>query len=195
MSGSPTTQQFSVLWPTNFPATVVVSNDVLNVFNGMPQSVLNGATQAALSASFFTNQGYDVTSTTVSNSVWVSYGGNIALQFSMTTISDPLTASDVVAAMAIAGAVMITALTAAGLLDGIAPGLLVLGLVAIGVLAFVEPIVTAVATTVNTALTWLLPVIVVIGGGIVTFALLTSPETRKSATKAVNRGFKKLAAA
>jgi hypothetical protein len=142
MAGSPQTQNFAVVWPTNFGASIFDSNDVVAAFNAMPAVVLNDTLAGIFDVDFFVNRGHDVTSSSVNGAKWINYGEKLALAFNLNTMSDPISAADVVAALAVAGAIVIAGLTAAGLLDGIAPGLLILGLVAIGVLAFVAPLVT-----------------------------------------------------
>ena len=59
---------------------------------------------------FFATHGYDnVSAVQVTNVTWIDSNGKLALQFNMTTTSDPLTATDLVAVL-VAGAEIVAAL-------------------------------------------------------------------------------------
>ena len=81
--------------------------------------------------------------------------------------------------------------------DATSPPVAIVAAVIIGLLSVLAYIVYNIAVVVTPAVApitnWLIPAVVLIGGGVVIYALLTSSKTRGAATQAVTKGFSTLA--
>jgi hypothetical protein len=197
MSGNPTNQAFSCTMQTDFPATVL-GEDVVALLNKIPSGALNDVIGAALSCDFFLSQGLDITASSATDSKWISQNGNAALQYTLNTTSDPVTASEVEAAILVGAGVLAAAIVAGGLLAGVAPGLILLGLFVTGVLAFIAVIVVAIGGVVSSSAGQFL---LYVGGaaaiGLISFAAyqyFKNPEVKRNVNKAAGRLSKRAAA-
>ena len=69
----------------------------VNDLNAIPSSIYNGVLADALTLDAFANAGLNVSSVQVTGSKWISDGGKLAWTFQLTTVSDPVTAADIIA--------------------------------------------------------------------------------------------------
>jgi len=99
MTGNPTTQVFNITIKTSFPASILSTNDVINFLNSIGQWFWNGGLQDLYSVSNFFQYGLEITSTKVSNAVWVNASGKAQINFTLTTVSDPVTAQQINASL------------------------------------------------------------------------------------------------
>jgi len=108
-----------------FGITIHTYNNLslMNHFSGAP---LNDAIAAILTTDLFVSKGFNVTKVQVTGAKWINYNGNVALTYNLTTVSDPVSAADII--VIIAGVVLIfgTSLIVTGIVSALATGGIVL---------------------------------------------------------------------
>jgi len=112
MAGNPTTQVFDITIKTSLPATIFKTNDVIDFLNSPGQSFWNNGLQDLCSVSNFFQYGLELVSTKVSNAVWVNAGGKAQLNYTLTTVSDPVTAQQINATLWLMVGLAVTAIGA-----------------------------------------------------------------------------------
>jgi len=112
MAGNPTTQVFDITMKTSLPASILKTNDVIDFLNSPGQSFWNNGLQDLCSVSNFFKYGLEVVSTQVSNAVWVNAGGKAQLNYTLTTVSDPVTAQQINASLWLMIGIAVTAIGA-----------------------------------------------------------------------------------
>ena len=144
MGSSPQRQVFQTKIDFGIPATFLSQNDVLNALNGIPSSVFDSALAGVLSVQQFLNRNVDVRSLTVSGSRWVQSPDHFhtLLQANITTISDPISATDLAAIIIAVGALLVSAVLFLFGPGGWAIDVIILALAAIGVLTLVAVTIT-----------------------------------------------------
>jgi hypothetical protein len=126
---------------TSLPASILKTNDVIDFLNSPGQSFWNGGLQDLCSVSNFFQYGLELVSTKVSNAVWVNAGGKAQLNYTLTTVSDPVTAQQINASLWLMIGVAVTAIGALLILipvGGWAVDLVGAILVAAGVLTILD---------------------------------------------------------
>jgi len=152
MAGNPTTQVFDITMKTSLPASILKTNDVIDFLNSPGQSFWNNGLQDLCSVSNFFKYGLEVTSTQVSNAVWVNADGKAQLNYTLTTVSDPVTAQQINASLWLMIGIAVTAIGALLLLipvGGWAADLVGAILVAAGVLTILDIGVVEVSSIFN----------------------------------------------
>jgi len=112
MAGNPTTQVFNITMKTSLPASILKTNDVIDFLNSPGQGFWNGGLQDLCSVSNFFRYGLEVVSTQVSNAVWVNADGKAQLNYTLTTVSDPVTAQQINASLWLMIGLAVTAIGA-----------------------------------------------------------------------------------
>jgi len=152
MSGNPTTQVFNITMNTSLPASIFKTNDVIDFLNSPGQSFWNGGLQDLCSVSNFFKYGVEVVSTKVSSAVWVNADGKAQLNYTLTTVSDPVTAQQINSGLWLMIGLAVTAIGALLLLipvGGWAVDLVGAILVAAGVLTILDIGVVEVSSIFN----------------------------------------------
>jgi len=152
MAGNPTTQVFNITMKTSLPASILKTNDVIDFLNSPGQGFWNGGLQDLCSVSNFFKYGVEVTSTKVSNAVWINAGGKAQLNYTLTTVSDPVTAQQINSGLWLMIGLAVTAIGALLLLipvGGWAVDLVGAILVAAGVLTILDIGVVEVSSIFN----------------------------------------------
>jgi len=152
MAGNPTTQVFNITMKTSLPASILKTNDVIDFLNSPGQSFWNNGLQDLCSVSNFFKYGVEVTSTKVSNAVWINAGGKAQLNYTLTTVSDPVTAQQINSGLWLMIGLAVTAIGALLLLipvGGWAVDLVGAILVAAGVLTILDIGVVEVSSIFN----------------------------------------------
>jgi len=190
MAGNPTTQVFNITMKTSLPATILKTNDVINFLNSPGQSFWNGGLQDLCSVSNFFRYGLEVVSTQVSNAVWVNAGGKAQLNYTLTTVSDPVTAQQINASLWLMVGLAVTAIGA--LLILIPPGIWfdIIGLIlmAAGVLTILDIGVVEVSnilpiifgSTAGKILIAGIGVAIIAGAGLMVYGVATSAQARQN---------------
>jgi len=186
MAGNPTTQVFNITMKTSLPATILKTNDVIDFLNSPGQSFWNGGLQDLCSVSNFFKYGVEVVSTKVSNAVWVNSGGKAQLNFTLTTVSDPVTAQQINASLWLMIGLAVTAIGA--LLILIPPGIWfdIIGLIlmAAGVLTILNIGVVEVSNILKSPAGALLiggiGVAIIAGVGLMVYGVATSEKAKQN---------------
>jgi len=190
MAGNPTTQVFNITMKTSLPATILKTNDVIDFLNSPGQSFWNGGLQDLCSVSNFFRYGLEVVSTQVSNAVWVNAGGKAQLNYTLTTVSDPVTAQQINASLWLMVGLAVTAIGA--LLILIPPGIWfdIIGLIlmAAGVLTILDIGVVEVSnilpiifgSTAGKILIAGIGVAIIAGAGLMVYGVATSAQARQN---------------
>jgi hypothetical protein len=175
---------------TSLPASILKTNDVIDFLNSPGQSFWNGGLQDLCSVSNFFRYGLEVVSTQVSNAVWVNADGKAQLNYTLTTVSDPVTAQQINASLWLMIGVAVTAIGA--LLILIPPGIWfdIIGLIlmAAGVLTILDIGVVEVSNIVHTIfgstagkiLIAGIGVALIAGVGLMVYGVATSAQARQN---------------
>jgi len=186
MAGNPTTQVFNITIKTSLPATILKTNDVIDFLNSPGQSFWNGGLQDLCSVSNFFKYGVEVVSTKVSNAVWVNADGKAQLNYTLTTVSDPVTAQQIKASLWLMIGLAVTAIGA--LLILIPPGIWfdIIGLIlmAAGVLTILDIGVVEVSNILKSPAGALLiggiGVAIIAGVGLMVYGVATSEKAKQN---------------
>jgi len=187
MSGNPTTQVFNVTIKTSLPATILSTNDVINFLNSPGQGFWNGGLQDLYSVSNFIQYGLEVTSTQVSNANWVNAGGNAQLNFTLTTVSDPVTAQQINSGLWLMVGLFVTTIGALLLLipvGGWAVDLVGAILMAAGILTILDIGVVEVSNILSSPAGALLiggiGIAIIAGTGLMIYGVATSEQAKQN---------------
>jgi len=186
MAGNPTTQVFDITIKTSLPATILHTNDVINFLNSPGQNFWNGGLQDLYSVSNFFQYGLEVTSTQVSNAVWVNAGGKAQLNYTLTTVSDPVTAQQINTTLWLMIGLAVTAIGA--LLILIPPGIWfdIIGLIlmAAGVLTILDIGVVEVSNIIHSPAGEILfagiGIALIAGVGLMVYGVATSEKAKQN---------------
>jgi len=186
MAGNPTTQVFDITIKTSLPATILHTNDVIDFLNSPGQNFWNGGLQDLYSVSNFFQYGLELVSTKVSNAVWVNAGGKAQLNFTLTTVSDPVTAQQVNATLWLMVGLAVTAIGA--LLIIIPPGIWfdIIGLIlmAAGVLTILDIGVVEVSNIIHSPAGEIffagIGIALIAGVGLMVYGVATSEKAKQN---------------
>ena len=186
MAGNPTTQVFDITIKTSLPATILHTNDVIDFLNSPGQGFWNDGLQDLCSVSNFFQYGLELVSTKVSNAVWVNAGGKAQLNYTLTTVSDPVTAQQINASLWLMIGLAVTAIGA--LLILIPPGIWfdIIGLIlmAAGVLTILDIGVVEVSNIIHTPAGEILiagiGIALIAGVGLFVYGVLTSEKAKQN---------------
>lgn len=188
MTANPTTQNFAVALVSDMPASVLGNNDVIDFLNSAPQSLWNDAVAGALGVDALLGQGITgVSSLAVAGSRWVNSGGKAALDFTLTTVSDPVEANQLAAALEVIGGIILIAASQAFDLvpvAGWAVGIIGAILAFAGVLSLLSVSVTQLggAITGNPVTTFAVVGVValaLVAGSLVLYSIAKNPQARQ----------------
>jgi len=187
MAGNPTTQVFDITIKTSLPATILHTNDVINFLNSPGQNFWNGGLQDLYSVSNFFQYGLELVSTKVSNAVWVNAGGKAQLNFTLTTVSDPVTAQQINATLWLMVGLAVTAIGAILILipvGGWAADLVGLILMAAGVLTILDIGVVEVSNIIHSPAGEILfagiGIALIVGAGLMVYGVATSEKAKQN---------------
>ena len=134
LGATPIQQSWAVTMPTSTNAVlkdifgitledrVKVLNDINSILGHPLNSWINSVLAPSLGSSI-----YNVTSTQVTNATWINLNGKVALQYTVTTISDPISLQALILIIAglvaaIAGVIITSAIIASAISAGVAIG-------------------------------------------------------------------------
>jgi len=187
MAGNPTTQVFNITMKTSLPASIFKTNDVIDFLNSPGQGFWNNGLQDLCSVSNFFRYGLEVTSTKVSNAVWVNSGGKAQLNYTLTTVSDPVTAQQINASLWLMVGLAVSVIGAILLLipiGGWAVDLVGLILVAAGVLTILDIGVVEVSNILHSPAGALLiggiGVAIIAGVGLMVYGVATNEKAKQN---------------
>jgi len=191
MAGNPTTQVFNITMKTSLPATIFNTNDVINFLNSPGQNFWNGGLQDLCSVSNFFQYGIELVSTQVSNAVWVNADGKAQLNFTLTTVSDPVTAQQINATLWLMVGLAVTAIGAililipvggwaADLVGAILMAAGVLTILDIGVVEVSNIIHTIFGSTAGKILIAGIGIAIIAGAGLMVYGVATSEKAKQN---------------
>jgi len=186
MAGNPTTQVFDITIKTSLPATILHTNDVINFLNSPGQNFWNSGLQDLYSVSNFFQYGLELVSTKVSNAVWVNADGKAQLNFTLTTVSDPVTAQQIKASLWLMIGLAVT--TIGALLILIPPGIWfdIIGLIlmAAGVLTILDIGVVEVSNIIHSPAGEIffagIGIALIVGAGLMVYGVATSEKAKQN---------------
>lgn len=117
MAGNPKAQTFQCIMTTTMPATVEIAglgitDNVIGAVNTIPSSAWNSLLAGCISVAAFVQQGFNVTSVQVINSLWIDKDGYAALSFVLKTVSDPVNVDGVIAVLSATAIIIVAAILA-----------------------------------------------------------------------------------
>jgi hypothetical protein len=170
MAGNPITQNYTVRLQTSIPSSILGQSSI-SFLNAIGTTAWNDTIGGVLTLEHFVGAGLDVSSSSVTGATWIANGGNAELDFTLNTVSDPVTASGIQLAIEAAFGLLVVAIGGAIALLG-PPGWAwdALGgfLILIGAIALLSVSVTLLTST--TAGSVLFYGAVIVGGGLLAFA-------------------------
>ena len=187
MAGNPTTQVFDITMKTSLPATIFKTNDVIDFLNSPGQGFWNDGLQDLCSVSNFFQYGLELVSTKVSNAVWVNADGKAQLNYTLTTVSDPVTAQQINASLWLMVGLAVTAIGAILILipvGGWAADLVGLILMAAGVLTILDIGVVEVTNIIHSPAGEIffagIGIALIAGVGLFVYGVLTSEKAKQN---------------
>lgn len=203
MGNTPTTQVMNCSIKWNLPATytrtdifgiTILSKNFVNDLNAIPASIYDGVLAEALTLDAFVNKGLNVSSVQVTGSKWINDSGKAALTFQLKTVSDPVTAADIIALILGLSATIIAILIAAlGPETAFIGDIVIVGLALAGVFTILAVTCSIVSSSVSQVMSsagglGAVAVIAVIGvAGVLGYMYLKEPKRRATAHRYVGK--------
>ena len=203
MGNTPTTQVMncSIKWNLNATYTrkdifgiTILSKNFVNDLNAISASIYNGVLADALTLDAFVNKGLAVSSVQVTGSKWINDSGKAALTFQLKTVSDPVTAADIIALILGLSATIIAILIAAlGPETAFMGDIVIAGLALAGVFTILAVTCSIVSSSVSQVMSSAggLGAVAVIAGlgvvGLLGYMYLKEPKRKAQARRYVSR--------
>jgi hypothetical protein len=130
--------------------TTVRTINYVNDLNIIPAAVMNDALAAVLTVDTLVTQGLNVLSSQVTGSKWIDVGGHATLNFNLKTVSDPITANDIIALLiALTTFIIASVLIFVGVATDFLGDLIVGGLILAGVFIIIAVGVSLIGSTIT----------------------------------------------